>query len=551
MKPAHKAKTEVLFYFLLVAMVGGFSIYFLPFTVFDGFATFSNDAASYVLTGRRWSLFFEPTHAEVFTSPVHPYPPAFAWLLALTGASESLWAGHLVVSLCLLASLFLIGHYIAQQTDKLTAGVVTAAIILIPGIIINSFGILSENPYLLVSLAALSVYLHIRNQHDVSWLFYLLLLALLAATVLTRTVGIALIAAFLVVPIFDRTLVTRHRITLPLVALGSIITWRVCKALIPAETGLSYGFYVSVILDSSPNGIVDLIVPLWNSVNLNMVKLLGSWSQYFAINSSAGISFAFSYFFVIASVVGLVLRAVRMRLDAIYVLFYVAIILLWPVSEQMTRFLHPIAALLLIQPVILLSERGYLKAKSRISYAVVMAGCVLIAHSLVVHAGLLDSKRRVDSEFPSLAHSPEYYLATPDNDGVGLAKSYASVAALMVSSVERIPRDAIVAAVKHENYALLADRKAVALSGRVGMNQQFCNLKLGRVDYVLITNLVSTLNPLGLTLIDRYEPITADTWARTGADQISVAYVLKIDQAALDATLDASELVCEEIRLVR
>lgn len=537
------------YYLFLVAVIAGYGLYLFSFTVFDGFATFSNDAASYMLMARKWSPFFEPTPAEVFTSPVHAHPPGIALLLAVTGASESLWAGHLVVSLCMLAGLFLIGHYLGRQMDKLIAAVVTLAICLMPGIVIHTLGILSENLYIVCSLAALTVYLHVRNRQGLSSLWYLLLFTLLAAAVLTRTVGIALLTAFFVVPIVDRKLIPSQRVIFPIMALGGIVAWRVWEAIRPGESGLGYGLYLTDLLNSGGDSFAGLLAVLWQSVYFNLVKLLGSWSEYFALTSIAAPSFLLSYLLLMICTTGLILRAARLRLDAIYILFYLGIILIWPFPDEMTRSLHPIAILLLVQPVILLSERDYLKKKG-IAYAVVGMGSILIAHSAFIHAGMLGMKKRAEPDFPQLAHSPEYYLATPENEGEELARFYVLITELMAGSVERIAEDSVVAAVKHDQYALLVDRRAVTLSGSVSLEQQLCNLKVKDVDMVFLSNLVTPLNRMGPTLYQPYEKFTSEVWPMATTDGSETAYIMQLDKSALAEELESSGYACERFRMV-
>lgn len=547
MRIDNKRDMDIRYYLFVIAVVGAYSLYLLSFTLFDGFSTFSNDAANYVLMARKWSPFFQPTPAELFTWPVHPYPPAFAWLLAITGASESLWASHLVVSLCMVAGILVMGYYVCQQTNQLIAGVMTVAICLTPGIVIHSLGILPENLYLLVSLGALVVYAHIRNRPDVSWTWYLVLFLLLAAAILSRTVGIALIAAFVAAPILDRKLNSRQRVILPLLALASIVAWQVWEAVRPGEFELSYGLYLSGILGRE--SVFDMIVPLWQIVTRNLVKMLGSWSQYFALSSIAAPSFLITYLLFIICAISLILRVVRLKLDAVYVVFYIGIILLYPWSEQMTRFLHPIAFLILVQPVFYLSERGYLAARSRASYAVVGAGLILIVHSAAIQFGLLGSRTGADDDFPQLRHSPEYYLATPENNLDDRALAYAWIAELMAGSIERIPSDSVVASDKHDNYALLTDRRALPLSSWVSLNQQLCNLQVKDVDFVFLAGFASTLNLKGLTLYRDYEKLASQIWSMATMDGTQVAYLLQIDQSALAAELDSSGFSCERFRI--
>lgn len=541
---------DIRHYAVLLAVVIAYGFYLFPFTLFEGFATFSNDAGSYVLMARHWSPYFAATPAELFTWPAQAYPPGFPVFLALTGASESLWAGHLAVSLCMLAALVLLGHYIGVQANRNLAIVLVAVLSLTPGIIIHSLGILSENLYLLASLGALAVWAHMRTRQINAWPWFALLFVLLAVTLLTRTVGVALAGAFLIVPLIDRKLSRRQRLVLPVIALMSIASWQLWEAFKPYDPLLTYDSPYARMWAAASGEPLVLMGQVWQLLLSNIVKLLGSWGQYFALMNTSFVSFALPYLLFVVVTISLVLRLIKLRMDAVYILFYVGIVLSWPYQDEMTRFLHPIVLLLLIQPVLALRERGHLNNKPWAMYSVVAGMVVLLAHSVYIQAGMNSLRQAAESSLPQLAHAPEYYLSTEDNQRENFAKSYIRIAEVLARSGEFIPEDSVVAIDKNPNYTLLADRKSVPLTSLVTIEQQLCNFQREKVDFVLLSSVVSQLNIFGPDLGQLYQDYTSNGWSVPSSDGEEHVYFFRMDQGKILANSILTGYECNEFRVI-
>jgi len=364
--------------------------------------------------------------------------------------------------------------------------------------------------------------------------------------VLSRTAGIALVGAFVVVPILDRKLPPPQRAILPLVALGSMIVWPLWGAMRPGEFELGYDEYLSFFL--AGKSFIAAVEIFWQIFTGNVVKLLGSWCQYFALNSTAALSFPITYLLFMVCAPATVLRAAKLKPDAVYILFYLGVILLYPLSEQMTRFLHPVALLLLAQPVLCLWERGHMAQRV---WAVFATGAAILAiHSTVIQIGMLSSRAGADENLPQLRHSPEFYLATDENNSMLMARTFAGVTELMAGTSERVPSDSVVASDKHDIYTLLSDRKAVALSDRVLLDQQLCNFQLKGVHFVFLAGFASTLNLLGpARLYTDFEPLTRRIWSMSSVDGTPLAYLMEIDPSLLAAALDESGFACERYRI--
>ena len=219
------SRTDCIFLFCLLVLVTAYSTHLFSFTVFEGFSTFSNDAGSYVVMARKWSPFFLPNDAGIYTWPAQIYPPGFPWLLTITGASKSLWLSHLLVSCFMLASIFMVGWISYRRLGWLIGALLTIGLCLLPGVVISSMGILSENLYLFLSLVVLYIYSFMKKNENTPWVWYLILLILLTLVIMTRTIGIALIAAIFLSTLIDKNQTGRQKIVVLTITLLSTLFW--------------------------------------------------------------------------------------------------------------------------------------------------------------------------------------------------------------------------------------------------------------------------------------------------------------------------------------
>ncbi len=472
------SRTDFIFLLYLLILVGFYSFYFLSFTLFDGFTTFANDAASYVLLARKWSPFFTPSIAELQTWPGFAIPPGFSWALAFTGTSESLWFSHLLVSVCMLFSIFVVGWMAYRKLGWLIGGLLTFGLCLLPGTITSSMGILSENLYLFLTLAVLLLYPFIKKNENASWIWYLLLLFFLSLTILTRSVGIALVAAIFVVPVFDEKLSRRQKIILPIIALSSIVLWQLWGALDSQFHELTYNDILVSYISGGEAGYIDVLEDLWQNIQINFLQILSSWNHYFSLSHSSVWFFIFSYGLFLLCLIGLSLRLYQRKLDAVYLVFYLAILLIWRFPGEMMRFLHPIVFLLILQPVLYFLNLARTRYPVPIKTSVITVILILIVNSIIIQRQLLELRDVSRKKFPSIAHAYEYYNFPINDERKQISFTYKQIMRYMTISSERIPIDSVVASVKHTNYAILADRKAVKLVGVVTHLQQLCNLKI-------------------------------------------------------------------------
>ncbi len=539
------SRTDYIFLLYLLTLLVVYAFHLLSITLFEGFATFSNDAANYVLFARKWSPFFVPSAAELYTWPVQTLPPGFPWVLAITGASESLWLSHLLVSISMLASIFLFGWMAYRLLGWLTGSLLALGMCLLPGAVTSSMGILSENLYLLLSLAVLALYSFIKKSENASWAWYLLLLFFLSLTILTRSVGIALVAAIFVVPVFEQELSRKQKIGFPIVALSSTVLWLLWGVVNPQSSKFTYAHYLESYTSGSDAGYNVVLELLWQNIQINFLQILSSWNHYLSLSHPNIWFFLFSFGLFLLCLIGLSLRLYQRKLDAVYLVFYLVILVIWRSPDQMTRFLHPIVFLLILQPVLYFTSISKTRYPALIKMSLLTVILTLIANSIIIQGRLLAQRDAARNTNPGIAHSYEYYDTPAPEFGTKIASAFTAVTSSMTILAQRIPVHGVVATVKHANYSVLTDRRAVNLSAIVPHLQQLCNLKIKDVYAVFLSGLTTKFNQEGIELLEQYRGISSEVWMLGGEGSEHLAYGLVVDKTKLDSELAKEGYNCQ------
>ena len=278
-------------------------------------------------------------------------------------------------------------------------------------------------------------------------------------------------------------------------------------------------------------------------------NLPAAWAQYLGMDRSGTLLFVFSYLVFAACLIATACRALKARMDAVYVIFYLSILIFWGYSGEQARFLHPVAWLMLLQPILL----GALHAKPEVirwQLLVIASFAVLLVNSLWTHHQFRALRETAERQFPALVHSFEYYenLGRPSDLQSPLV--FQRVMVLMRSTSSIVPEDAVVASVKHEAFMLLAERTGVMLTDQVSYEQQLCNFKLRKVGFVFLSRLNSAYVPEPFGLVERYKAITAQTFETRLPDESGESYLLMLDKSAIEQELTRLGFKCRSFQLV-
>ena len=259
-------------------------------SVFDGLSSFQGDSGSYLLLARHWSPWWLPSPAEAASWPLQSYPPLFPGLLALTGASHSLALAHaLVVSLAVAGAWA--GIWYARDLLPLPwLGLLGALFLLAPGTLFATMPLMSETLYLLLSALVLLV----CRRGPGSPLVLLLTGILLGLLLLTRSIGIALLLALLLVwPLRQALLVC----ALALLLQGGWLLFDPQQKL-PG--------YTELLVELRPAQYLDVL-------RMNVAALTEGWHQFMAAPLQGAVWLMLSWVSLAVVLICLLRRAARWR----------------------------------------------------------------------------------------------------------------------------------------------------------------------------------------------------------------------------------------------
>ncbi len=337
------------FHALLAALAAATGAFALAFTWQPGLASMYDDSVSYLIQAQALSPFGMAHPAVLAAAPYEKYPPLFAALLALTGGAFDWRVAHAVVALAFAASVYLLGVLARQVTGSAWIAVATALVYAwIPGSWLSVKGILSEFPYMVLAFAALIVH-GARAGKPLTRGAAIGLGALLAAAVLTRTIGITLLAAIAFV---EALRYARERDTARVRALAwtfaiPIVAAALWYALRPSVGEDAYVSFGTGVLQGTAERGVGWAFSL---VATNASALAGAWLHALLIfwGESWKPGFLIASAFGALGLAASLRRAARGHADAAYVAAFLGLLLVWPFPGQMFRLAFPLVPLVLM-----------------------------------------------------------------------------------------------------------------------------------------------------------------------------------------------------------
>jgi hypothetical protein len=316
----------------------------LAFTWQPGLATFHDDSASYLVMAQAYSP-WQPASAPVAAqAPFEKYPPLFPLAIALLGAAYDWQWAHAIVALSFAAAVFLLGVYATRIGGSWPCGIAAAILFAaLPGAWLNLKGILSEFPYMALTFGTLA-WLARRapgtpfdRRHTVA------MAALLAAVMLTRTIGFTLVLAIGIAEAasYRRTLDSERlrEIVLALASsVAAVIVWYVLR---PSGGDDAYVSSSAVVLERVRS---DGLAYLGSLALGNASALFDAWLNALVIywGEAWQPKFLGGALIALAMAAATLARARRVHADAIYVLLFLAVLIAWPFPGQMYRLALPV-----------------------------------------------------------------------------------------------------------------------------------------------------------------------------------------------------------------
>ena len=298
-----------------------------------GIASLYDDSVSYLVMAQALSP-WEPASAAIASSwPDQRYPPLFPLLLGVAGGAYDWRLAHAWVGLSFGIGVFLLGLLGRDISRSTLVGFMAAALFAcMPGAWLNVKGILTEFPYIALSLGVLLAY---RRS-------FAILALLLAAAILTRTLGVALLAAVAIAEAWrylrERDRVRLRRFAIACAAVVALVgAWYLLR---PRGGEDAYASFSTAVAQNAADRGAAWLVSLMSSnvsaiadawLTASLVFWGEPWKPGFLIAAILGVS----------GVAGTLWRAVRGEADAIYVIAFFAILAAWPFPGQMYRLALP------------------------------------------------------------------------------------------------------------------------------------------------------------------------------------------------------------------
>lgn len=291
---------------------------------------FGGDNAFYLLIAQHYSFWGDADAVTRFFSTNSLYPPLYPIVLGLFSGGTNVLAAHLTTTalLCLaFAAFFVWLRQLACTT--VTAALLTLLFALLPGTYMQALSILSEGTYLLFSmLAVVAVSMHEKSSRS-SWLW--ITAACIAATTLTRSAGITLVAAFAIYLMLHRP----PRFWLyGTAAIVPFVVWNILHQ--SSDVG-----YVSALMEKRP---ADLITGVLEQLRVQAFALWQGWTSSF---SDVPIATPIVSVLALLGFAGTAIRAWQRKFDGIYVVFYFSLIMAWPFPAEAARLLFVLIPFLL------------------------------------------------------------------------------------------------------------------------------------------------------------------------------------------------------------
>lgn len=337
--------TDYAWYLLWVLLVGYLSWLLYQIAGYDNLSSIANDSVNYLVMARHYSPWADESEAISRVWPLQDFPPLFPLLLAVTGAAHSLLSAHVLVVVLGLVGLYpLYKIAVAISGSKNLAKATTLIFAISPGYILGLQGILSESLYLLLALIFIFQYLKLDKPSNLQMM---LMGILLAAAMLTRTVGFVLLLSLLCQGILIALASKKLPLTQLKIAVIALMIYFMSMFLIGPESQSHYlDAFMGFISGRDPTEIGSG----WVVVAGQAVSLVDAWKTFFLIYWLG--DYDVTSVLIIAllglSFVGLSVRLRQNRLDAWYTIGCILLLFLWPHPGQMVRLLFPVVPVLLI-----------------------------------------------------------------------------------------------------------------------------------------------------------------------------------------------------------
>ncbi len=373
----------------------------------------------------------------------YPFPPLFPLVLGAVGGGSAAPERSYLCGAALLAgvAVLFLRWLRAEGVPFAAAAAAALAFACLPLSLQIAMGILSEPLYLLCVLGAT---LALTARGNAWWTAALLV----AAASLTRSVGVAAIAAFVAHWVLNRG--WRHARAAPLVAALPFACWTLARKL-----GGWSDYAVDMSTEQLSRRLLEANLDAWRAYAVKGVDLMlrDHTAVVLGVLGAA------------AALVWLARRA-RGRFDALYVAAYLAIMAIWPYPHHAARFLFALIPFALAYAVL---GGGSLCARLRVGPGLRRAVPMLVPLALLLLAlpsttTVLSALWRHRGEpLATAMRAPSWYQSTP-SAALKSERFARRLVDFQRAALAQLPADACVASVIPQQVLVYGPRRGVDLT---------------------------------------------------------------------------------------
>jgi hypothetical protein len=510
---------------------------------FEGLSTFADDSVSYLLMAQCWSPWHTASSVQLAACANENYPPLLPLLLAISGGDQHWMTARAVMFAGWLLAGLLFWSWGRHLFGPPIAAGMALLYLTIPMSWLSMFGVLSENTYLTLTLAAFLLverkFVSPDKGKNPHWYLVVVVTVLAAASTLTRTIGMAVPLGLLAGALICRlrgdasTASLRGMAIAGLVSLLAGVIW---YALNPPGGGMAP--YMADVMEIRHTALeIDKLSSLLAPQALRLVESwIGTFTIYWRLPTQPNVLVASGLGILV--VVGLLRRLWLGRADAWYLTVYLGVILIWPYPGQMPRFLHGIFPLLLLQAFYLLSNWPIV-FKIRREWAVAVLLLLSIAAALPTNAFLYHRARSGNVQDVNAAHAIEFYLFADRDRALRRALEQRYLLTDMHQIREQTSPSARIVWFAPHYLNLLAGRFGIGFedwSVLKNLPDLARALAKANADYVLLTR----VNPRdtresfdGLALLPAFAPLANTVWKASDPNGKERSVLMRIDNERL------------------
>jgi hypothetical protein len=493
----------------------------------DSIGDLGTDGCYYMLMAEHYSPLVRASAAASEAAASSRFPPVYPLTLAWLGAAPDLFRAHMLTTAMLLCALLVFGLWmIGQRLRTDSAALIALCLALLPGTLNLALTINSEFLYLLISVLALTLIDIARRSGRPALLLAAALAVALAS--LTRTIGVCLFVPLVAVALHQRS---RGALLAMLVGALPILEWHLLHRSTFGYASIFSSSYQDNVLSGLIRQTGEEFPALRRGFEANFVtEGLAPALPVLPVHSVLGDLLG------VACLAALGQRACGLRTEALYLVAYLCLLVVWPFPEDAKRLLWPALPLLLAQPLLVVREWPRFRAKfdSELQPVVLAAAAML---TMATPAVAFAAECYRDASFTHLPGAREYvgwYRLDRDSAADEVLTQSTEIAAIGRIQDE-IPEQACVLATRPDFINYFANRRAETPPPDSVPDPEFANLlRSSRCRFVFMSNVSDKLFPHPLHPLHRLNgPLHVLDYDREMAAPPRQGYALCI-LAALD-----------------